>query len=190
MHGGRASPCPYTKPGSVALDAFEPYNQGWKTRNRHKMSIGLGKYWACTLCMYFRKKCWVFYHPLDFCEAFLTSIQICLFGSNLRLPVAIRWGNQDGGDVSVSVSFAWGWDHCCWAACGCLKKGTAWLYPGLLLDWVGLQNQSWQIDKNNMFVTRGHKHLKIWRNEFPGFCLDVQARAIKEGEDVLNRQIA
>lgn len=79
------------------------------------------------------KKCWVFYHPLGFCEAFLTSIQICLFGSNLRLPVAIRWGNQDGGEVSVS--FAWGWDHCCWAACG-------WLHPGLLLDRVGLQNQS------------------------------------------------
>lgn len=126
-------PVPIPSPARWPWMLFEPYNQGWNTRNRHKMSLGLGKYWACTLCMYFRKKCWVFYHPLGFCKAFLTSIQICLFGSNLRLPVAIRWGNQDGGEVSAS--FAWGWDHCCWAACG-------WLHPGLLLDRVGLQNQS------------------------------------------------
>ena len=49
-------PVPIPSPARWPWMLFEPYNQGWKTRNRHKMSIGLGKYWACTLCMYFRKK--------------------------------------------------------------------------------------------------------------------------------------
>ena len=49
-------PVPIPSPARWPWMLFEPYNQGWNTRNRHKMSLGLGKYWACTLCMNFRKK--------------------------------------------------------------------------------------------------------------------------------------
>ena len=139
-------PVPIPSPARWPWMLFEPYNQGWKTRNRHKMSLGLGKYWACTLCMYFRKKCWVFYHPLGFWKAFLTSIQICLFGSNLRLPVA------SVGETKMVEKF-------CFVCLGmrslllsCLWVTTSGTPPG-----------SGRVAKSE-FVTRGQKHLKLWRN--------------------------